>query len=62
MIGTFSKYGPEKYSGLAIHQYSENELKSLFEKYFYNTKCFKDNHVTPWGKEQKFVYCIFKKE
>lgn len=62
IISTFSKNGPEECSGLPIHQYSDAELKSLFQKYFNNTKCFEDTHVTPWGKSQSFVYCGFKKK
>lgn len=61
IISTFSKNGPEKCSGLPIHQYSDTELKNLFTKYFMNTKCFEDTHVTPWGSSQSFVYCGFKK-
>lgn len=62
IISTFSKHGPEKCSGLPVHQYSEVELKELFKNYFTNTRCFEDTHVTPWGKEQSFVYCGFKKK
>lgn len=61
IISTFSKNGPEKCSGLPIHQYSDTELKTLFAKHFKNTKCFEDNHTTPWGTAQSFVYCGFKK-
>lgn len=62
IISTFSKQGPEKCSGLPVHQYSEADLKKLFEQYFTNTKCFEDTHITPWGKTQSFVYCGFKKK
>lgn len=61
IISTFSKSGPEKCSGLPIHQYSDTDLKDLFSKYFKNTKCFEDTHTTPWGTTQSFVYCGFKK-
>lgn len=61
IISTFSKTGPEKCSGLSITQYSEEELKNLFGKYFQNVKCFEDTHQTPWGSTQNFVYCGFKK-
>jgi ubiquinone/menaquinone biosynthesis C-methylase UbiE len=61
IISTFSKNGPEKCSGLPITQYSDTDLKHLFGKYFQNTKCFEDVHTTPWGTEQAFVYCGFKK-
>lgn len=62
IISTFSQKGPEKCSGLPIQQYSEIELKNLFQKYFNNTKCFEDTHVTPWGSTQSFLYCGFKKK
>jgi ubiquinone/menaquinone biosynthesis C-methylase UbiE len=61
IVSTFSKNGPEKCSGLPIVQYSDADLKSLFKKYFANIKCFEDTHKTPWGTEQNFVYCGFKK-
>lgn len=62
IISTFSKNGPEKCSGLPIHQYSDVELKELFKTYFINTKCFEDVHTTPWGTSQSFVYCGFKRK
>lgn len=61
IISTFSKTGPEKCSGLTITQYSQEELKKLFGKFFQNIKCFEDTHETPWGSSQNFVYCGFKK-
>ncbi|MBP9709234.1 MAG: methyltransferase domain-containing protein [Oligoflexales bacterium] len=61
IVSTFSKTGPEKCSGLPISQYSDSDLKALFEKYFTNIKCFEDSHSTPWGTGQNFVYCGFKK-
>lgn len=61
IVSTFSKSGPEKCSGLPISQYSDSDLKALFEKYFTNIKCFEDSHSTPWGTGQNFVYCGFKR-
>lgn len=61
ILSTFSRNGPAKCSGLNIQQYSDNELKELFGKYFANTKCFENSHVTPWGDTQSFMYCGFKK-
>ncbi len=61
IVSTFSKTGPEKCSGLPISQYSEEDLKALFEKYFTNIRCLEDTHKTPWGSSQNFVYCGFKK-
>ncbi len=62
IVSTFSKTGPEKCSGLTISQYSESDLKLLFQKYFDNVRCFEDTHTTPWGSSQDFVYCGFKKK
>jgi ubiquinone/menaquinone biosynthesis C-methylase UbiE len=61
IISTFSKNGPGKCSGLTVNQYSDEELKTLFKKYFINIKCFEDIHETPWGAKQNFVYCGFRK-
>ena len=61
IVSTFSKTGPEKCSGLTISQYSEQDLKALFGKYFANIRCFEDTHSTPWNSTQNFVYCGFKK-
>lgn len=61
IVSTFSKTGPEKCSGLSISQYSDNDLKTLFEKYFTNIRCFEDTHSTPWNSTQNFVYCGFRK-
>jgi ubiquinone/menaquinone biosynthesis C-methylase UbiE len=62
IVSTFSKTGPEKCSGLPVSQYSDSDLKGLFERYFTNIKCFEDSHSTPWGTGQNFVYCGFKKK
>jgi ubiquinone/menaquinone biosynthesis C-methylase UbiE len=62
IVSTFSKSGPEKCSGLSISQYSQDDLKSLFGRYFKNIKCSEDTHTTPWNTTQNFVYCGFKKE
>ncbi len=61
IVSTFSKTGPDKCSGLRVSQYSDADLKKMFEKHFANVRCFEDSHTTPWGAEQNFVYCGFKK-
>jgi len=62
IISTFSLTGPEKCSGLQISRYSQDDLKSLFGRYFQNIKCFETTHLTPWGSKQDFVYCGFVKK
>lgn len=61
VIGTFSKNGPKKCSGLDIKQYSENTMSELFKAYFEKIKCIKIDHKTPFDTNQNFVYCWFKR-
>ncbi|PIF47532.1 methyltransferase family protein [Chryseobacterium sp. 52] len=60
-IGTFSKNGPEKCSGLDIQQYDEGSLAATFENSFEKISCLTEDHITPFGTVQNFVFCSFKK-
>jgi len=63
IIGTFSVDGPKKCSGLEIKQYDENGMKEKFEDAdFENIECKREDHVTPSGAIQNFVFCSFVKE
>lgn len=62
IIGTFSPDGPKKCSGLDIKQYDENGMKEKFEKNsFKNIECKREDHITPAGVVQNFVFCSFMK-
>lgn len=61
ILGTFSDKGPKKCSGIAIKQYSEQELSSQFQANFNNLECFTIDHQTPFDTKQNFVFCVFKK-
>ena len=61
VLGTFSKSGPTKCSGLDIKQYSENELESQFSKGFKKIKCCTEEHLTPFETKQNFTFCSFEK-
>lgn len=61
LLGTFSENGPLKCSGLAITQYSETNMKSLFLENFEPLHCFKEQHQTPFATIQEFQFCGFKK-
>lgn len=61
IIGTFSKQGPTKCSGLEISQYDENGLAKVFETHFKKTKCLTTDHITPFETVQNFQFCSFKK-
>jgi 2-polyprenyl-3-methyl-5-hydroxy-6-metoxy-1,4-benzoquinol methylase len=61
VIGTFSENGPKKCSGLDIKQYSETSLNNKFKKYFTKVNCLEIDHKTPFGTNQSFSFCRFKK-
>lgn len=60
-IGTFSKNGPQKCSGLEIKQYDELSLASVFENKFEKMKCKIEDHLTPFKTTQNFIFCSFRK-
>jgi len=62
IVGTFSKTGPEKCSGLPIHQFDSDELKQLFSGEFECIENFESVHVTPSKATQNYVFCRFKKK
>lgn len=62
ILGTFSDEGPEKCSGINIHQYSESEMSELFEKDFEKISFQKINHTTPWEATQNFSFGVFRKK
>ncbi len=60
-IGTFSVAGPKKCSGLNIKQYSESELQTQLDGGFEKIKCITEDHQTPFGTTQNFLFCSFKR-
>ena len=61
ILSTFSENGPKRCSGLDIKQYSEDSIKELFSD-FKHLKSFEEEHLTPWGASQIFMYIIFRKK
>jgi trans-aconitate methyltransferase len=62
IVGTFSVDGPKKCSGLEIKQYDEVGMKDKFEHAsFKNIECKREDHITPSGAVQNFVFCSFEK-
>ncbi len=61
-IGTFSKNGPEKCSGLEIKQYNEQELTLELKNGFDKIKCVTEDHLTPFDTKQNFLFCSFKRQ
>ncbi len=61
IIGTFSNKGPDMCSGLNIQRYSEDKLCHLVKDNFKKVKCFTENHTTPSGSVQNFLFCVFQR-
>lgn len=62
VIGTFSENGPQKCSGLDITQYNQEKMQSVFDADFELIESFTENHQTPFGTIQNFIFCSFKKK
>jgi Methyltransferase domain len=62
IIGTFSKNGPTKCSGLDICQYNSETLNDLFSKNFSAIKSFTEDHTTPFETRQNFVFSSLKRK
>tara|TARA_B110000090_G_scaffold163057_1_gene180215 strand:+ start:1592 stop:2209 length:618 start_codon:yes stop_codon:yes gene_type:complete len=61
-IGTFSQDGPKKCSDLEIKQYNEQQLTSELKNGFNKVKCVTEDHLTPFGTKQNFIFCSFKRK
>lgn len=60
VMGTFSENGPSKCSGLSVSQYSAEQLTASFEPEFRKIRCEREEHHTPSGQPQEFMFCSFK--
>lgn len=61
VLGTFSKTGPLKCSGLEIQQYDEKDLRQVFSGQFDPIDFVDYAHTTPTGSIQNYVFSRFKK-
>lgn len=61
VIGTFSDRGPQRCSGLEIHQYSEELMEEQFIADFKKVECKRIDHITPYNTVQNFLFCLFKR-
>lgn len=61
IIATFAEDGPTQCSGLPVIRYSAAELQAEFGSAFKLLQNCKEEHHTPFGTIQKFVYCHFQK-
>jgi SAM-dependent methyltransferase len=61
IVGTFGLEGPEKCSGLPVSRYSADELHHTFGEPFQLLDSRIEQHTTPWGTSQQFVYCFCRR-
>jgi SAM-dependent methyltransferase len=61
IIATFATDGPEQCSGLNVMRYDPDGLHGEFGAEFTLIESVREDHQTPFGTQQKFVYCYCKK-
>lgn len=61
IVATFAPDGPEKCSGLEVARYDAVSLHGVFGSPFELVRSANEAHQTPWGSEQRFVYCYCRK-
>jgi len=60
VIATFASDGPVRCSGLNVSRYSPDELHAELGGGFELIDSVREEHRTPTGAPQAFVYCVFK--
>lgn len=61
IVATFAEDGPEKCSGLPVMRYSADGLHDEFGDAFTLLQHRKEEHHTPSGSVQQFVYCYCRR-
>jgi SAM-dependent methyltransferase len=62
VVATFGPHGPERCSGLEVARYDSEALHGQFGGSFRKVGSSTEQHTTPWGTEQEFVYCYCRLE
>ena len=62
LVATFAEDGPEYCSGLPAVRYSAEGLHSEFGTDFQLVRSEHEDHRTPAGGEQSFLYCLCRRE
>lgn len=61
IVATFAEDGPEKCSGLPVIRYSADGLHAAFGAPFTLLQQEREEHHTPSGTVQNFIYCLCRK-
>ena len=62
IVATFALDGPPQCSGLNVTRYNPDSLHHEFGEDFQLLTSTRETHVTPFGTEQKFIYCYCRME
>jgi hypothetical protein len=61
-VATFAEDGPQKCSGLEVMRYNADGLHAEFGAPFTLLQQEREEHRTPFGTVQRFIYCLCRKE
>lgn len=62
IVATFALDGPDHCSGLEVERYSPESLHEEFGEGFELRDSRRETHHTPFGTQQKFIYCYCRKD
>ncbi|CAB3787422.1 hypothetical protein LMG28688_02465 [Paraburkholderia caffeinitolerans] len=62
IVATFAEDGPDHCSGLPVMRYNPDSLHDEFGAPFTLLRQEREEHHTPAGATQKFIYCLCRKE
>lgn len=62
IVATFSLDGPKRCSGLEVMQYDPQSLHATFGDHFRLVDSRSEDHITPTGSLQNFIYCYCRME
>jgi ubiquinone/menaquinone biosynthesis C-methylase UbiE len=61
VLATFAGNGPSRCSGLEVVRYEPPDLQAQLGPAFQLLESHREDHLTPGGAGQAFVYCLFRK-
>ena len=61
IVATFASDGPEHCSGLEVARYDPQTLHNEFGADFDLLDSAREEHTTPFGTQQKFIYCYCRR-
>jgi ubiquinone/menaquinone biosynthesis C-methylase UbiE len=62
IVASFGPDGPERCSGLEVVRYTPDAMHAEFGADFRLLDSLREEHETPWGSTQAFVYCLCRVE